>query len=68
MHAQDRYPHDSLPLTQEFMAQKLGVRRTTVSTTAGAMEERGLLRYRRGHVHIVDKAGLEKLACGFTAS
>jgi len=49
------------------MAQKLGVRRTTVSTTAGAMEERGLLRYRRGHVHIVDKAGLEKLACGFTA-
>ena len=64
LHAQDRYPSDSLPLTQEFMAQMLGVRRTTVSVAAGTLEEQGLLKYRRGKVQIVDKAGLEKMACG----
>ena len=64
LHAQDRYPHDVLPLTQEYMAQMLGVRRTTVSVAAGTLEEQGLLKYRRGRVQIVDKEGLEKLACG----
>jgi CRP-like cAMP-binding protein len=64
LHAQDRYPHDTLPLTQEYMAQMLGVRRTTVSVTASTLEERGLLKYARGKVQIVDRPGLEQLACG----
>jgi CRP-like cAMP-binding protein len=68
LHAQDRYPHDRLPLTQEFIAQMLGVRRTTVSVAARTMEEQGLLKTRRGHVQIVDKEGLEKKACGCYAS
>ncbi len=63
LHAQDRYPSDTLPLTQEFMAQMLGVRRTTVSLIAGAMEERGLLKYQRGKVHIVDRPGVARMAC-----
>jgi DNA-binding transcriptional regulator YhcF (GntR family) len=46
------------------MAQMLAVRRTTVSVAASALEKQGLLKYRRGHVQIVNKDGLEKMACG----
>ncbi len=63
LHARDRYESDGLPLTQEFLAQMLGVRRTTVTLTAQAMQKAGLVRYRRGTVEIADRAALEAMSC-----
>jgi len=59
----DRVDSDTVPLTQELLAQMLGVRRTTVTLIALTLQERGLLRYRRGRIEIVNRAGLEGLAC-----
>jgi CRP-like cAMP-binding protein len=59
----DRVNGDQFPLTQEFLAQMLGVRRPTVSDTAGRLQDRGLIQYRRGIITILDRAGLEALAC-----
>jgi CRP-like cAMP-binding protein len=59
----DRVDGDSVQLTQEFLADMLGVQRTTVTAVAGAMQARGLIRYRRGVVDLVDRAGLEAAAC-----
>jgi CRP-like cAMP-binding protein len=53
----------SLPLTQEFLSQMLGVRRTTVTLIARALQEAGLISYRRGQIVILDRAGLEEAAC-----
>ncbi len=61
---QDRVGSDWFPLTQEFMAQMLGVRRATVSLTASALQHAGLIRYSRGKVTVVDRAGLEGASCG----
>src|SRR5262249_37979874 len=63
LHTHDRVDSDTLPLTQELLAQMLGVRRTTVTLIALTLQERGLLRYRRGRIEIVDRARLERLAC-----
>ncbi len=63
LHARDKYGGDDLPLTQDFLAQMLAVRRTTVSVTAGALERQGLLRTGRGHITITDREGLERVAC-----
>jgi CRP-like cAMP-binding protein len=52
-----------IPLTQDFLAQMLGVRRTTVTLTARLLQGAGMIRYSRGVVHIVDRARLEKTAC-----
>jgi CRP-like cAMP-binding protein len=52
-----------LPLTQEFMAQMMGVRRTSVSLIAGELQEAGLIAYRRGHVRIVNVEKLRGVAC-----
>jgi DNA-binding MarR family transcriptional regulator len=60
---QDRVATRDLPVTQEFLAELLGVQRTTVSAAAQALQRRGLIRYRRGHVTIADRAGLEEAAC-----
>jgi CRP-like cAMP-binding protein len=54
---------DTLPLTQEFLGQMLGVRRTTVTVAARLLQASGLISYRRGHIHLVDRPGLEGLAC-----
>jgi CRP-like cAMP-binding protein len=54
---------DSLPLTQEYLAAMLGVQRTTVTNIAGALQRRGLIRYGRGRIDIVDPEGLEAAAC-----
>lgn len=54
---------EDLPLTQEFLAQMLGVRRTSVSVVANTLQEAGLIRYRRGHIRILDLDGLRKTAC-----
>ena len=51
------------PLTQSFLSQMLGVRRTTVTLTARLLQGAGLIRYSRGVVHIMDRARLEQTAC-----
>jgi len=50
-------------LTQDFLALMLGVWRATVSETASALQERGLIHYHRGVIAIVDRKGLEAAAC-----
>jgi hypothetical protein len=52
-----------IPLTQEFLGQMLGVRRTTVTIAARLLHSAGLIRYRRGLIHIIDRAALEDIAC-----
>jgi CRP-like cAMP-binding protein len=59
----DRIDGDAIHLTQEFLADMLGVQRTTVTAVAGALQSKGLIRYRRGAVDILDRAGLEIAAC-----
>ena len=54
---------DDLQLTQEFISQMMGVRRTSVSEIATTLQEAGLLRYRRGHIRLLDLAGLRETAC-----
>lgn len=60
---QDRVPTRDLPVTQEFLAELLGVQRTTVSAAAQALQRKGLIHYRRGQITIADRAGLEEAAC-----
>jgi Mn-dependent DtxR family transcriptional regulator len=52
-----------MELTQEFLAQMLGVRRTSVSVVAGALQSAGFIKYRRGHITLVDIEGLKQSAC-----
>lgn len=59
----DRIDNNTVSLTQEFLADMLGVQRTTVTAVAGALQAKGLIRYRRGVVDILDRAGLEAMAC-----
>ena len=59
----DRIDSSTISLTQEFLADMLGVQRTTVTVVARALQAAGLIRYRRGVVDIVDRAGLEAIAC-----
>ena len=60
---QDRVATRDLPLTQEFLAELLGVQRTTVSAAAQTLQRKGLIHYRRGQITIADRAGLEDAAC-----
>jgi CRP-like cAMP-binding protein len=59
----DRVGSDDFMITQEFLGQMLGARRSTVSVSAGILQRAGLIRYARGHVTIVDRAGLEAVSC-----
>jgi DNA-binding FadR family transcriptional regulator len=59
----DRVRRDAFPLTQDFLAQMLGVRRQTVSESARRLQDDGLIHYRRGVVTIVDRPALEAVAC-----
>jgi hypothetical protein len=54
---------DEMNLTQEFLAQMLGVRRTSVSLVASTLQKAGWLKYRRGHIQITDVEGLKSGAC-----
>jgi Mn-dependent DtxR family transcriptional regulator len=54
---------DDLPLTQDFMAQMMGVRRPSVSLVAGTLQQAGLIKYRRGHITIVDIERVQDSAC-----
>jgi CRP-like cAMP-binding protein len=60
---QDRVGTDTFQLTQEFLAQMLGVRRPSVTVVMGALQQAGLLRYHRGQVTILDRPRLEAAAC-----
>jgi DNA-binding transcriptional regulator YhcF (GntR family) len=61
---QDRVDADAtLPLTHEFLAAMLGVQRPTVTVVARTLQGAGLIRYRRGAVVVLDRAGLEEAAC-----
>jgi CRP-like cAMP-binding protein len=60
---QDRVENDVLLITQEFLAEMLGSRRTTVTLAAGALQRIGLIEYQRGRVHILDRERLESAAC-----
>ena len=55
--------NEEIPLTQDAIADMLGVRRTSISLVAGTMQNAGLIGYRRGRIRVLDKAGLEAAAC-----
>jgi CRP-like cAMP-binding protein len=59
----DRVDSETYFLTQEFLGNMLGARRTTVTAAAGALQRKGLIKYTRGRIHITDSAGLESAAC-----
>jgi CRP-like cAMP-binding protein len=59
----DRTGSEHMLLTQEFLAEMLGVRRTTVTLLAQELQKRGILRYSRGRITILDRAALEECAC-----
>lgn len=59
----DRVPGDMFPLTHRFLGLMLGVRRSSVTVTAGALQKRKLIRYSRGVMTVLDRKGLEKTAC-----
>ncbi|MGD0627727.1 MAG: Crp/Fnr family transcriptional regulator [Terracidiphilus sp.] len=59
----DRVESDTYFLTQEFLANMLGARRTTVTAAAGTLQRKGFIQYSRGRIRIVNSAGLESGAC-----
>jgi CRP-like cAMP-binding protein len=59
----DRLPGNELTLTQELIAGMLGVRREGITETAGNLQRKGLISYRRGHITVLNRAGLEAHAC-----
>ncbi len=63
LHTHDRVGSDEFPLTQEFLALMLGVRRASVSGVAGDFREAGLISYSRGTIRVLDRIGLEARSC-----
>jgi CRP-like cAMP-binding protein len=59
----DRLPDNELKMTQELIANMLGVRREGVTEAAGNLQKEGLIRYSRGHITILDRPELEKRVC-----
>lgn len=59
----DRSPTNELTMTQELIAVTLGVRREGVTQIAGKLQHAGFISYRRGHISVLDRSGLEKRAC-----
>jgi len=59
----DRVDSDDFPLTQEFLGQMLGVRRPTVSLAGRVLQRAGLIKYSRGRITLLDRAGLESASC-----
>jgi CRP-like cAMP-binding protein len=59
----DRLTGDSLTMTQELIANMLGVRREGVTEAAGKLQRAGLIRYSRGHIDVLDRPGLERAVC-----
>jgi CRP-like cAMP-binding protein len=63
LQTRDRIDTDVLPLTQEFLSQMLGVRRTTVNLVARQLAQAGVIKNRRGRIIVTDRKGLEDVAC-----
>ncbi len=63
MHMRDLADDDHLTLTQEFLAQMLGVRRPSVSLVANTLQKAGLIKYTRGNIHLLDIEGLQRGSC-----
>jgi CRP-like cAMP-binding protein len=63
LQTRDRVRADEFPLTQDFLGLMLGVRRATVTETAQALQARGLIRYHRGVITVVNRKALEATAC-----
>jgi CRP-like cAMP-binding protein len=62
--AHDRAEGDRFPMTQEFMAMMLGVRRAGVSVAAGILQKAGVIHYARGCITVLNRPGLEAASCG----
>jgi CRP-like cAMP-binding protein len=60
---QDCILKDELPLTQEFIANMLGTRRSGVTVAAGILQQAGIIRYSRGKITILNQQALEETAC-----
>lgn len=63
LQAHDRFGQDVVPITQEFLAEMLGVRRETVSLTLRILQSAGLIETRRGGVRVADRDGIESTSC-----
>jgi CRP-like cAMP-binding protein len=63
LQTQDRVGRADFPLTQEFLAVMQGVRRTSVTGVARQLQQKGLIQYRRGMIHVLDRPGLEAASC-----
>jgi len=61
--SRDRIDSDSVPLTQEFLAQMLGCSRSSIAAAMGSLEKTGVVLCGRGHVRIMDRTKLERTAC-----
>lgn len=59
----DRLPSNQLTMTQEMIANMLGVRREGVTEAAGRLQKKGVIEYSRGHITVLDRARLEELSC-----
>jgi CRP-like cAMP-binding protein len=59
----DRIPSGELAMTQELVASMLGVRREGITAAAGVLQQAGFIRYRRGHIAVLDRTGLEGRSC-----
>jgi CRP-like cAMP-binding protein len=63
LRCRDLAASDDIALTQEFLAEMMGVRRTSVSLVANTLQQAGLIKYRRGHIRVLDVEGLQDAAC-----
>jgi hypothetical protein len=63
LRARDLSGSNTLPFTQDFLAEMLGVRRTTVSPVAHALQAAGMIRYKREKIQVIDLEGLKESAC-----
>jgi CRP-like cAMP-binding protein len=63
LRSRDLLDSDDIPLTHEFLAEMLGVRRTSVTLVASALQKAGLIRYRRGRIRLLDRGALLDSAC-----
>ena len=63
LQTRDLIRSDTLPLTQEFLSEMLGVQRSSVTLVARSLQDAGLINYRRGRIHVLDVEGLQDSCC-----